>query len=974
MKIQNSIRAALALCFLMLLAGVPEANAATRHWTGLFSANWTDARNWSNNVPPVAGDRLVFPAGAQRLQSLNNFPSSTLFSNITVYASGYQFDGNSIRVGSIAFDPGQFGGLCVFKMDLVDGGFAVGAIQPPRSPSVRIRFDGTIYLGKTEFGNMHPFLFYDGGGTIEFTGPIIGKSDALGPSNMILDSGTLIFAETSSYFLPAGNTNAQLNVVPRDRGPDRVRIDGQFPDTRVSRHGGPTADWLYLEGTGSVGDVELSAFGNISVDGEIVGSHTVILAPGGDAVGRISTKTLSLTAMSLPYPYPRHLYMELDLNGPGLESDQVVVREATRALLDEGDTRHYAGESFGIILQPRLGALAPAYGQVFRVVDVLKPGALFSTLLSPDLPTDTYYYGDVLFQGIPYNGATFTTNGYSFQVRWDGGDGNDVDLTVVRTPTSNVATWDAGSAISANWNAVFNWVADAPPAAQDHLHFPPYVARERPSTNNYAAGRHYRSMLFTGGDYLLRGNSIALDGGITNTATAGPNTIDLPLSLTATQIFHSAYRPLRLTGALSGSSEVRLEGGSTVEYGGGEDNTYTGRTLVNHGLLYLNKDRAIGRPNVAVPGDLVIGKSGSPSASALLGNDGAFGPDTDLTIIYPGQFWLDRYSATVQSLTLQGGGIYTGGTLLLEGRCTNLPSSVSSVIDTTLNLRGLLQQFVVNNGGAEDDLVIHGVITNGSVNLSGGGHTVIVGSTVIINSPPPAKVHGGMRLTAGLLSFNGVQESGEMQVDGGILQGFGTVRSLTSFGGVISPGIGIGRLTVNGDLNLGTGATLYVELNGVNEGQTHDQLRVQNTANLTGGGLSGIVGYNAAPGSIFVIMRVMQSGPVNGTFAGLPEGASVTMSGQPFTISYTGGDGNDVTLTRTGSPAMFTGGAEFSGAGFTFRGMGDPEARYTVEASETLDAARWEVVDTFRASETGEFRWTDTSAGGYRQRFYRLVE
>ena len=602
-------------------------------------------------------------------------------------------------------------------------------------------------------------------------------------------------------------------------------------------------------------------------------------------------------------------------------------------------------------------------------MDVVRPGALFSTLLSPDLPTDTGYYGDELFQGIPYNGATFTTNGYSFQVRWDGGDGNDVDLTVVRTPTSNVATWDAGSALSANWNAVFNWVADVPPVAQNHLHFPPYVARERPTTNNYAAGRHYRSMLFTGGNYLLRGNSIALDGGITNTATAGPNTIDLPLSLTATQIFHSANRPLRLTGALSGNSEVGLEGGSTVEYGGGEDNTYTGRTLVNDGSLYLNKDRGIGSANVAVPGDLVVGRSGGSSASALLGNHGAFGPDTDLTIVRPGQFYLDGYSATVQSLTLQGGGIYTGGTLFLEGRFTNLPSTASSVIDTTLNLRGLLQQFVVNNGGAADDLVIQGVITNGSVNLSGGGHTVIVGSTVVINPPLPAKVYGELQMTAGLLSFNGVQETGEMKVNGGILQGFGTVRALTSYGGIISPGIGIGRLTVNGDLTLGTGATLFVELNGVNEGQTHDLLRVQNTANLIGGGLSAIVGYNAAPGSVFVIMRVMQAGPVNGTFAGLSEGASVTFSGQPFTISYTGGDGNDVTLTRTGSPAMFTG-----GAGFTFRGMGNPGARYVIEASETLRPGDWERLDVFSASGTGEFRWTDTNAARYPQRFYRLAE
>jgi hypothetical protein len=39
-------------------------------------------------------------------------------------------------------------------------------------------------------------------------------------------------------------------------------------------------------------------------------------------------------------------------------------------------------------------------------------------------------------------------------------------------------------------------------------------------------------------------------------------------------------------------------------------------------------------------------------------------------------------------------------------------------------------------------------------------------------------------------------------------------------------------------------------------------------------------------------------GPVNGTFAGLAEGQTVPIGGIPMTISYHGGAGNDVTLTR----------------------------------------------------------------------------
>src|SRR5262249_34827358 len=48
---------------------------------------------------------------------------------------------------------------------------------------------------------------------------------------------------------------------------------------------------------------------------------------------------------------------------------------------------------------------------------------------------------------------------------------------------------------------------------------------------------------------------------------------------------------------------------------------------------------------------------------------------------------------------------------------------------------------------------------------------------------------------------------------------------------------------------------------------------------------------------------------VVGTFAGLAQGATVLIGGRPFTISYTGGDGNDVVLTVPGAaPRTWDGG------------------------------------------------------------------
>src|SRR5256886_14470272 len=85
--------------------------------------------------------------------------------------------------------------------------------------------------------------------------------------------------------------------------------------------------------------------------------------------------------------------------------------------------------------------------------------------------------------------------------------------------------------------------------------------------------------------------------------------------------------------------------------------------------------------------------------------------------------------------------------------------------------------------------------------------------------------------------------------------------------------------------------------------RSYDQINVAGTVNLSGATLSGVVGFAPAAGTTFIIINNDGSGAVIGTFSGLAEGAAVTLSGQTFTISYVGGTGNDVVLTRA-SPSV----------------------------------------------------------------------
>ena len=84
-----------------LLNGVPST---TRIWDGgstTSDGNWMTPSNWVGNIAPVAGDDLVFPAGAGLLTSTdNNFPAGTAFNSITISGIGYDLYGNSLTLNS----------------------------------------------------------------------------------------------------------------------------------------------------------------------------------------------------------------------------------------------------------------------------------------------------------------------------------------------------------------------------------------------------------------------------------------------------------------------------------------------------------------------------------------------------------------------------------------------------------------------------------------------------------------------------------------------------------------------------------------------------------------------------------------------------------------------------------------------------------------------------------------------------------
>jgi len=106
-----------------------------------------------------------------------------------------------------------------------------------------------------------------------------------------------------------------------------------------------------------------------------------------------------------------------------------------------------------------------------------------------------------------------------------------------------------------------------------------------------------------------------------------------------------------------------------------------------------------------------------------------------------------------------------------------------------------------------------------------------------------------------------------------------------------------------------TGSKLNIELNGVSAGTQYDQII---TAGLNldddsngGASLEISLGYEPAINDSFTIIQITDVFPSLNHFNGLPGGAEFVVDGTLFSITYVGGDGNDVVLTALSSNVRY---------------------------------------------------------------------
>src|SRR5262249_43539207 len=224
------------------------------------------------------------------------------------------------------------------------------------------------------------------------------------------------------------------------------------------------------------------------------------------------------------------------------------------------------------------------------------------------------------------------------------------------------------------------------------------------------------------------------------------------------------------------------------------------------------------------------------------------------------------------------------GTLQIDG--TGLTFS------KTLNLSGTLASL---NGSSTWSGKISTLAATSTVNISAGQSLTISG--IISGVGGLTKVGAGSLIVSALNTYTGGTTVNDGTLGGGAKIGALLVNS----GATIARSSTTTQILKTGNVAFSAGSTFTVTLSGTTAGTGYDQLSAIGTVNLAGATLNVNLAFTPALGAAFTLVQNDGIDAVVGTFAGLPQSATLLLSGMTFQISYMGGTGNDVVLTRVAS-------------------------------------------------------------------------
>jgi autotransporter-associated beta strand protein len=239
--------------------------------------------------------------------------------------------------------------------------------------------------------------------------------------------------------------------------------------------------------------------------------------------------------------------------------------------------------------------------------------------------------------------------------------------------------------------------------------------------------------------------------------------------------------------------------------------------------------------------------------------------------------------------------VFGNGTLDLAAHNLNIGSVEG---DGLVTLNGHLLRIGDNNldttfsGSIQDSGSIAKVGT-GSLTLDGvstyGGSTFVDQGALIVNSQSGSGTSGGpVMVTAGTLGGSGV------------IQGSVTIGQGNGAGSFLAPSFAstdVARLVIRHALTFKPDGTYICKVgeNNVRGDQVQaDQVTINTGAQFS---LEPFSDQRSPDNTVFMVIDNVSLQPIDGTFANLADGSTITVGENDFLVNYEGGDGNDLTLT-----------------------------------------------------------------------------
>lgn len=418
----------------------------------------------------------------------------------------------------------------------------------------------------------------------------------------------------------------------------------------------------------------------------------------------------------------------------------------------------------------------------------------------------------------------------------------------------------------------------------------------------------------SGGIYVHESGSISSTGTGANAAAItldGDGVNQDGVSIASNGQINSAGGAISIDGTATAADGVQLEAGSTAPLTGTNAATITIVGTGGTGEVGVQIDSPISSGTGAV----TIRSEDGGSAT----DDITFGAAGDITST-SGTITIDADNAgNTADVTMAAGSMIDAGAGAIDidaDVTATLETLTSTVGDITVTSGDVALNAAISSGGA---LTLEPINAATTIGLGGGAGAFSVDDAELAN------------LTDGFSGITiGKADAGDVTIDTTTFQdpvsllSAGTFRDATgtdiaaatnavTLQGTVASGAAAttaGILNVTGNFSFADNDTFEVELGGTSPGDAatdHDQINVTGTvtigANVTL--TTSVIGaFVPFAGDEFIIIDNDGTGDaVTGTFDGLAEGAKIANflgSGRSATISYVGGDGNDVTLTGDG--------------------------------------------------------------------------